>query len=43
MTSVNTGEGSSIQTRPTLLNRLGSGNDAESWQEFHQGRKLFQT
>ena len=26
---------SSIQTRPSLLNRLKSGDDAGSWQEFY--------
>src|SRR5713101_7636162 len=29
-------EHSSIQTRPSLLNRLKSGDDAESWQEFYR-------
>lgn len=29
-------ERSSIQTRPSLLNRLKSGDDAESWQEFYR-------
>ena len=28
-------EPSSIQTRPSLLNRLKSGDDAESWSEFY--------
>jgi RNA polymerase sigma factor (sigma-70 family) len=27
---------SSIQTRPSLLNRLKSGDDAESWQDFYR-------
>lgn len=27
---------SSIQTRPSLLNRLKEGDDAESWQEFYR-------
>jgi len=27
---------SSIQTRPSLLNRLKTGNDTESWQEFYR-------
>ena len=29
-------EHSSIQTRPSLLNRLKSGDDTESWQEFYR-------
>lgn len=29
-------EPSSIQTRPSLLNRLKTGDDAESWQEFYR-------
>lgn len=29
-------ERSSIQTRPSLLNRLKAGDDAESWQEFYR-------
>jgi len=29
-------EPSSIQTRPSLLNRLKSGDDAESWQTFYR-------
>jgi RNA polymerase sigma-70 factor (ECF subfamily) len=29
-------EHSSIQTRPSLLNRLKAGDDAESWQEFYR-------
>src|SRR5262245_14317106 len=36
MMKVNSGEPSSIQTRPSLLNRLKSGDDAESWQEFYR-------
>ena len=36
MTSVNSSEASSIQTRPSLLNRLKTGDDAESWQEFYR-------
>ncbi len=31
-----TGEHSSIQTRPSLLNRLRTGDDTESWQEFYR-------
>ena len=29
-------EHSSTQTRPSLLNRLKTGDDAESWQEFYR-------
>ena len=29
-------DASSIQTRPSLLNRLKTGDDAESWQEFYR-------
>src|SRR3989454_10569085 len=29
-------EHSSIQTRPSLLNRLKRGDDAESWQEYYR-------
>ena len=29
-------EHSSIQTRPSLLNRLSTGDDAEGWQEFYR-------
>src|SRR5437870_7710853 len=29
-------EHSSIQTRPSLLNRLKTGDDAESWKEFYR-------
>src|SRR6266567_4604894 len=29
-------EHTSIQTRPSLLNRLKTGDDAESWQEFYR-------
>src|SRR5436190_23237142 len=36
MTSVNSGDASSIQTRPSLLIRLKTGDDAESWQEFYR-------
>jgi len=36
MTSVHSGEHSSIQTRPSLLNRLKSGDDDASWQEFYR-------
>ena len=36
MTSVNSGDASSIQTRPSLLNRLKTGDDTESWQEFYR-------
>jgi len=36
MMIVNSGEASSIQTRPSLLNRLKSGDDNESWQEFYR-------
>jgi RNA polymerase sigma factor (sigma-70 family) len=31
-----TGTGDSIQTRPSLLARLQSGDDRESWQEFYR-------
>ena len=31
-----TDEPSSIQTRPSLLNRLKQGDDTESWQEFYR-------
>ena len=30
------GEHSSIQTRPSLLNRLSAGDDAEGWKEFYR-------
>jgi RNA polymerase sigma factor (sigma-70 family) len=36
MTAMAPDEPSSIQTRPTLLNRLKSGDDAESWGEFYR-------
>src|SRR5262245_14208516 len=36
MTSVKSGEPSSIQTRPSLLKRLKGGDDVESWQEFYR-------
>jgi|ERR1022692_341298 RNA polymerase sigma-70 factor (ECF subfamily) len=36
MTAMASDEPSSIQTRPSLLNRLKSGDDAESWQEFYR-------
>jgi RNA polymerase sigma factor (sigma-70 family) len=36
MTTMASGEPSSIQTRPSLLNRLKSGDDAESWHEFYR-------
>jgi RNA polymerase sigma factor (sigma-70 family) len=36
MTAMPTDEPSSIQTRPSLLNRLKSGDDAESWQDFYR-------
>ena len=36
MMSVKNGEPSSIQTRPSLLNRLKAGDDAESWKEFYR-------
>jgi RNA polymerase sigma-70 factor (ECF subfamily) len=36
MTSVKSDEPSSIQTRPSQLNRLKAGDDAESWQEFYR-------
>ena len=37
MTMTGTGqEPSSIQTRPSLLNRLKDGDDVESWQEFYR-------
>ena len=31
-----TARGSSLETRPSLLNRLKSGDDAQSWQEFYK-------
>jgi RNA polymerase sigma factor (sigma-70 family) len=36
MTTMASDEHSSIQTRPSLLNRLKSGDDTESWQEFYR-------
>ena len=36
MTAMASDEPSSIQTRPSLLNRLKSGDDAESWQDFYR-------
>jgi RNA polymerase sigma-70 factor (ECF subfamily) len=36
MTAMAPKEPSSIQTRPSLLNRLKSGDDAESWQTFYR-------
>jgi RNA polymerase sigma factor (sigma-70 family) len=36
MTAMVPDEPSSIQTRPSLLNRLKAGDDAESWQEFYR-------
>src|SRR6266496_4472455 len=36
MTTMASDEHSSIQTRPSLLNRLKTGDDAESWQEFYR-------
>jgi RNA polymerase sigma-70 factor (ECF subfamily) len=30
------GHGSSLETRPSLLNRLKSGDDPQSWQEFYR-------
>ena len=36
MTSVKSEEPSSIQTRPSLLNRLQTGDDTGSWQEFYR-------
>jgi RNA polymerase sigma factor (sigma-70 family) len=36
MTAMASDEPSSIQTRPSLLNRLKSGDDAESWQAFYR-------
>jgi RNA polymerase sigma factor (sigma-70 family) len=36
MNDVATEEPSSIQTRPSLLNRLKTGDDNESWQEFYR-------
>ncbi len=36
MTAMATDEPSSIQTRPSLLNRLKSGDNTESWQDFYR-------
>jgi RNA polymerase sigma-70 factor (ECF subfamily) len=36
MTTMAGDDHSSIQTRPSLLNRLKTGDDAESWQEFYR-------
>jgi RNA polymerase sigma-70 factor (ECF subfamily) len=36
MTTMATDEPSSIQTRPSLLNRLKAGDDSASWQEFYR-------
>jgi RNA polymerase sigma factor (sigma-70 family) len=36
MTAMATDEPSSLKTRPSLLNRLKSGDDAESWQAFYR-------
>jgi hypothetical protein len=36
MTLMSPDERSSIQTRPSLLNRLRAGDDAESGQEFYR-------
>ena len=36
MTTMATDERSSIQTRPSLLNRLKSGIDTESWNDFYR-------
>ena len=36
MTLMAPDERTSIQTRPSLLNRLRAGDDAESWQEFYR-------
>jgi RNA polymerase sigma-70 factor (ECF subfamily) len=36
MTGMPPEEPSSIQTRPSLLNRLKAGDDAESWSEFYR-------
>jgi RNA polymerase sigma factor (sigma-70 family) len=35
MTAMASDEPSSIQTRPSFLNRLKTGDDTESWQEFY--------
>jgi len=36
MTAMGSDEPSSIQTRPSLLNRLKTGDDTASWQEFYR-------
>ena len=36
MTAMASDEHSSIQTRPSLLNRLKEGDDSESWQEYYR-------
>ena len=36
MTTMPNAEHSSIQTRPSLLNRLATGDDAEGWREFYR-------
>ena len=36
MTIMTGNEPSSIQTRPSLLNRLKEGDGVESWQEFYR-------
>jgi RNA polymerase sigma-70 factor (ECF subfamily) len=36
MTNVKSGEPSSSETRPSLLNRLKTGDEVESWQEFYR-------
>ena len=36
MTPMSNAEHSSIQTRPSLLNRLSTGDDAEGWHEFYR-------
>src|SRR5438876_8356221 len=36
MMTMSSHEHSSIQTRPSLLNRLKTGDDAESWREFYR-------
>jgi RNA polymerase sigma factor (sigma-70 family) len=36
MTAMARDEPSSLKTRPSLLNRLKSGDDAESWQDFYR-------
>src|SRR5437016_4694254 len=36
MTAMPSDEHSSIQTRPSLLDRLKTGDDTESWQEFYR-------